>query len=265
MAEGPVTERGALTAPTEIWGVAVRRAEVIGPLAAKDAVGLADADEAAAKLRISRRQVYVLLGRWRAGEGVVSDLLPGRSSGGRGGGRLSGDVETIVREVLRTRYLTRQRRSVAAVCKVITRQCRARGLRAPSRGTVRRRIERLDPVSSVAAREGSEAVRPRQSAGGVPPVVTGLLEQVQIDHTPMDVIVVDERHRLTIGRPYLTVAIGEHTIADLAELFSVSRATVYRVLERHQTSVHRQHPAGSDVLPYLYRTCQGGGLTETAP
>lgn len=30
---------------------------------------------------------------------------------------------------------------------------------------------------------------------------------------------------------------GEHTIADLAELFSVSRATVYRVLERHQTSV----------------------------
>lgn len=26
---------------------------------------------------------------------------------------------------------------------------------------------------------------------------------------------------------------GEHTIADLAELFSVSRATVYRVLERH--------------------------------
>jgi DNA invertase Pin-like site-specific DNA recombinase len=28
--------------------------------------------------------------------------------------------------------------------------------------------------------------------------------------------------------------IGEHTIADLAELFSVSRATVYRVLERAQ-------------------------------
>ena len=30
---------------------------------------------------------------------------------------------------------------------------------------------------------------------------------------------------------------GEHTIADLAELFSVSRATVYRVLERHQKTV----------------------------
>jgi DNA invertase Pin-like site-specific DNA recombinase len=29
---------------------------------------------------------------------------------------------------------------------------------------------------------------------------------------------------------------GEHTIADLAELFAVSRPTVYRVLERHRTS-----------------------------
>jgi DNA invertase Pin-like site-specific DNA recombinase len=29
---------------------------------------------------------------------------------------------------------------------------------------------------------------------------------------------------------------GEHSIADLATLFSVSRATVYRVLERHRSS-----------------------------
>jgi DNA invertase Pin-like site-specific DNA recombinase len=29
---------------------------------------------------------------------------------------------------------------------------------------------------------------------------------------------------------------GSHTIAELAELFSVSRPTVYRVLERHRAS-----------------------------
>jgi DNA invertase Pin-like site-specific DNA recombinase len=29
---------------------------------------------------------------------------------------------------------------------------------------------------------------------------------------------------------------GDHTIADLAELFTVSRPTVYRVLERHRAS-----------------------------
>src|SRR5207302_10438078 len=47
----------------------------------------------------------------------------------------------------------------------------------------------------------------RRTAGGTPPEVTGLLEQVRADHTPIDVIVVDERHRLPVGRPYLT-AIG---------------------------------------------------------
>ena len=63
---------------------------MIRELAAQRVVGLEAADAAAAELGVSRRQVYVLVRRWRAGEGLVSDLLPGTSSGGRGGGRLAG-------------------------------------------------------------------------------------------------------------------------------------------------------------------------------
>jgi putative transposase len=37
------------------------------------------------------------------------------------------------------------------------------------------------------------------------------LEVVQIDHTPVDVIVVDEAHRLPIGGPWLTLAIDVAT------------------------------------------------------
>jgi putative transposase len=208
MADDPVVaERGVLTAPAEAWGLAVRRAEVIRELAAQRVVGLGAADAAASQLGVSRRQLYVLVGRWRAGEGVASDLLPGTSGGGRGGGRLPEEVETVLREVLRSRYLTRQRRTVAAVHREITRECRVRGLRAPSRGTVLRRIARLDPVKTVTAREGRDAARSRRSAGGTPPEIIWLLEQVQADHTPVDMIVVDEQHRLPVGRPYLTIAI----------------------------------------------------------
>ncbi|WP_460520500.1 helix-turn-helix domain-containing protein [Flindersiella endophytica] len=39
-------------------------------------MGLAAVDEAAAELGISRRQVYALVSRWRAGEGMTSDLCP---------------------------------------------------------------------------------------------------------------------------------------------------------------------------------------------
>lgn len=207
MVDGPVVERGVLTASAETWDETVRQAEVIRRLAGQVTVGLAAADAAAAELGISRRQVYGLVTRWRAGEGVVSDLLPSRSSGGRGGARLAGEVEAIVREVLQKRYLTRQRRSVAAIVREIARACRVRGLPGPSRGTVLRRIAQLDPVGAMTAREGRDAARVLRSAGGTPPEITGLLEQVQIDHTPADVIVVDERHRLPIGRPYVTAAI----------------------------------------------------------
>ncbi|KPI10535.1 Resolvase helix-turn-helix domain protein [Actinobacteria bacterium OV450] len=41
-------------------------------------------------------------------------------------------------------------------------------------------------------------------------------------------------------------ATGEHSIADLAELFSVSRATVYRVLDRAST-IH--HPTRDTTEP----------------
>jgi putative transposase len=208
MADEPVAvERGLLTAGAEAWELAVRRAAVIGPLAEQETVGLAAADAAAAELGVSRRQVYELVGRWRAGEGLVSDMLPGSSSGGRGGGRLPDEVEAVIRDVLRTRYLTRQRRRVASVCREITRQCGVRGLRVPSRGAVLRRIAQLDPMRAVSAREGGDAARPLRPAGGVPPGAVDLLEQVQMDHTPVDVIVVDERYRLPVGRPYLTLAI----------------------------------------------------------
>ena len=60
-------------------------------------------------------------------------------------------------------------------------------------------------------REGEKATRPLRSAGGTPPEILDPLQQVQIDHTVMDLIVVDERDREPIGRPYLTVAIDVYS------------------------------------------------------
>src|SRR6266851_516932 len=225
--DSAVVDRGVLPAPAQAWDLAVRRAEVIGRLAERGTVGLQAADVAAAELGVSRRQVYALVRRWRAGEGLASDLLPGVSSGGRGGERLPDEVETVVREVLRTRYLTRQRRTVAAVCREVARECRVRGLPVPSRGTVLRRIARLDPVRAVSAREGGDAARALRSAGGTPPEITGLLGQVQADHTPVDVIVVDERHRWPVGRPYVTAAVdvASRAVAGLVVTLEAPSAT----------------------------------------
>lgn len=121
--------------------------------------------------------------------------------------RLPAEVEAVIREVLRKHYLTRQRKTTAAVHREITRVCRRRGLPSPSLGAIVRRIAGLDPHAETTAREGSDAARSLESAGGRVPPVSGVLEQVQTDHTVVDLIVVDEHHRLPIGRPYVTVAI----------------------------------------------------------
>jgi putative transposase len=71
-----VVERGVLTAPSAAWDLAVLRAEVIRPLAEQGAVGLEAADAAAARLGVSRRQVYVLVSRWRRAAGAVQRPSP---------------------------------------------------------------------------------------------------------------------------------------------------------------------------------------------
>ena len=207
----PIAEQGVATLPDEAWAQALRRTEIIGPLAALEVVGHEAADAAAQALGLSRRQVYVLIRRARQGAGLVTDLARGRSGGGKGKGRLSEPVECIIRELLQKRFLTKQKRSLAVFHREVAQACKAQKLQVPARNTVALRIANLDPLKTTRRREGQDASRRLQGAGGVPPALTAPLEQVQIDHTVIDLIVVDERDRQPIGRPYLTIAIDVFT------------------------------------------------------
>ena len=140
----PLRADGHLTLPSARWDRVLRQAEVIRCLAecADDAGGrgsgcrVATIDEAAAELGVSRRQMYVLLQRFRAGSGRATDLMPASPDGGRGRGRLDYRVEAIVAETIRKRFLSRQKRSVAVIHREIRQACVAQGLLAPSRNTV---------------------------------------------------------------------------------------------------------------------------------
>ncbi|MGW9567013.1 DNA-binding domain-containing protein [Prescottella equi] len=164
-AEGTaVTESGVWAASDSDWSVARERFAVIAPLAAADVVGAVAASEAAARLGISRRHVYTLIDRCRRGSGVVSDLLPGSSSGGRGRSRLSVEVDELVAELLRKAYLKRQKPSLAVVYRQITRACRQQGLAVPARNTVAARVAALHPGRVARSRNGPDAARVVQAA-----------------------------------------------------------------------------------------------------
>jgi putative transposase len=243
---GRIVARGQLTMSDAAWEQARSRASVIGLLAARGTTGIAAADRAATELGISRRQVYVLLGRYRQGSGLVTDLAVRRSTGGKGGNRLPEPVEEIIRDLIRRRFLIRQKRSVAALHREIARACAMRGLKAPTRNTVARRISMLNPVEVARRREGADAARPLQDAGGDVPAVGSILNQVQIDHTVIDVVIVDERERRSIGRPYLTVAIDVHSRTLLGMVVTLEPPSAMSV------GLCLAHAAG-DKRPWLER------------
>ena len=63
------------------------RASVVRELAAQRVVSLGDADAAAARLGVSRRQVYVLVGRWRLARDLSRTcVLALPAAGGAAGG-----------------------------------------------------------------------------------------------------------------------------------------------------------------------------------
>lgn len=240
----PIREPGTLTMPDELWDRTKSVSAVIGPLAARTVVGRAAVDAAAAALGVSRRQVYVLIKRRRDGSGLLTDLAPGRSSGGKGTARLSEEVEDLVRMMVRQQFLTRQKRTLASVYRDIAAACRARQLPVPARNTVERRIRALNPVEVGRRRGGPDAVRSLQSAGDEVPAVGTILERVQIDHTVIDVIVVDERERRPIGRPYLTVAIDVYSRCIIGMVVTLEAPSAVSV------GLCLAH-AGTDKRPWL--------------
>ena len=110
--------------------------------------------------------------------------------------------------MIKQRYLHKQKRSVQKICEEVAARCREQGVDAPHPNTIRRRIAKLPPQWKVRCREGlrqaDETFGPRD---GQYPQPTRPFEDMQIDHTKVDIILVDEVHRQPIGRPWITVAI----------------------------------------------------------
>jgi putative transposase len=190
------------------WREAQRRAEVIRPLAGLERRPRHLVLAAAAALGLAERQTYTLIHRCQNAGGDLTALLPGRSNGGRARPRVETAGEAVLREIIRELYLKPQKPTAASVVREVTGRCAAQGLCPPSPATIRRRLKAL-PLADL-RRRGEEHPEAKPVHGHAPPA-RHPLDLVQVDHTPMDLIVVDPIDREPIGRPWLTVAIDTYS------------------------------------------------------
>jgi putative transposase len=140
--------------------------------------------------------------------GRISSLVPTCQSGGRGQNRLNAEVEAVIQATIEEIYLNEQKPSMQHTCNEVHRRCRNAGFEPPHANTVRNRIAQRSDQEKLKRREGSKAFCDRYTPlQGCFPGADWPLAVVQIDHTPIDIILVDDLHRRPVGRPWMTLAI----------------------------------------------------------
>jgi putative transposase len=193
---------------SEAWEIAKHRESVIKPLSQLSACSLSIAEEAGKQLELSWRQIYKLINRYRNSGNKLTSLLPNKSSGGKDKGRLNNTIEAVIQTAIDEYYLSKQKNKISLVVEEVRRYCRFNNLKAPADMTIRSRINRLVNKDVVTKRISKQSAEQQYSPIiGSFPDTPYPLAVLQMDHTPVDLIIVDEYHRKPIGRPYLTIAI----------------------------------------------------------
>ena len=233
--------------PHELWQIACAREAVIRPLAARRRVGRDEVTNAATSLGIRRAYLYRLLSAYRQ-RPQTSTLIPQHRGRAHQTRMLDAKVEAVVQAAIKDLYLTRERPRFSDLMKDVRARCHADKLDAPDYRTVQRRVQEIDAHTATAARHGGKRAR-EQFGTSLPQNRPGdPLAFVEIDHTPVDVIVVDERNRMPLGRPWLSIAIdvatrmvaGFHLSFDAPSALSVAIVLTHAVLPKESWLAERQ-------------------------
>lgn len=195
----------------EKWQTAQFRLSVIRPYLESDNPTRELAEELAGNAGVHTATFYRWVERYRQA-GHLSGLVPDSRGRNRGQTGLAPEQEEIVNDAIERVYLTPERRPPGDVLHEVGKLCRRAGIEPPHDNTVRNRLAQI-PERVCLRRRGFreraankfEPIKGSTEPGSCP------LEFTQIDHTPFDAIVVDEEHRLPLGRPWVTMQIDVQT------------------------------------------------------
>jgi len=196
---------------TAEWEEACRREEAIRRFVQRRADGSQGppVKELARELDLSRATTYRMIKSFEAGCTVTS--LLGRSPGRpRGHLVLDPKREALIRETIESFYLKPTKPTIARLVQEIRTRCLALGLAPPNWRTVKARVVDLD-LRAKARKRGEVALLKLTLAVPGEYRASRPLEIVQIDHTKVDLIVVDEQTREPLDRPWITIAMDVFT------------------------------------------------------
>ncbi len=188
------------------WNKALKRYEIIKPALNKRG-NLDVIKDISKNHNVSIPTIY----RWIAlfdETGLVSSLAGKKRNANLGKSRLTPFQDEIITDKIHSVYLNKSRKSITKTIREIHLACSHAGIKPPHANTIRNRIKNISDEEQVRKRLGlQEAKYKFEPIKGHYTDAKYPLSIVQIDHTPVDIILVDEKYRKPFKRPWLTLAI----------------------------------------------------------
>lgn len=246
-----IDKRIALSANDEGYEIAIKRLEYVS--------ATLDLPNTRSKLIPVIEETWIKLGRignapdpatvirWKNiysnnGEASIS-LLDKHLDKGNRRGRYCFEVEGLVSDAIEKVYLRRERGAISDVLDCAKQYVmdendlrgKLRQLQLPSLALVKRMIGDINAYDVCVARYGREYARKAFRSVIQNRITYSPLERAEIDHTKLDLFVLDGNTGMPLGRPWLTVCIDDYTRCVLG--FSISfeppsNLTVQRCLKQ---------------------------------
>lgn len=254
--ENSYTHRDLSDLSDSDWKEMERRFEAIRPILNK---GSREEIEACAKEAGVHYTTAYQWARNYMSTGTLTGILPRKRGRAKGEIRIEQQAEQIIQKAIEEHYLKKIKPSVQYVINVVLSECQKKNIDPPSKNTIRNRIGQIDEYKRAKRRGNDSDTRtkfeptPGEFKADYP------LQIVQIDHTKMDVIIVDEETRQPIGRPFITVAIdiysrmitGYHLSLDAPSGLSVAMCVANSILPKKEWLMQMDIDSNWDVWGFM--------------
>lgn len=205
----PVPIQTDITLLDEKYKDIARRIEIIKPLIFDTNRTKKAVEDQAKKYNINPTTIYRWIKKYTNSGGDWRSLLPNKRK--RKNSNFSSQVENIINQELCDFNRSRTKISQSAIYENIKAKCIIEGYQPPSYVTIHRRIARLPAKQRYGKQGGFIRNEIQQSVRGKLPVGIKPLDIIQMDHTLLDIWLVDQQYLKPLGRPYLTLAVDTYS------------------------------------------------------
>ncbi|NKF24383.1 Mu transposase C-terminal domain-containing protein [Solimonas marina] len=193
--------------------------------------GRAELTELGSPLGLKWRQMQRYLYAYLA-DPTLRALIPASRGRKLGSSVLSQEQLRIISSEIDKAKKTATHVSLSEIERHIKKKCTLEGVKIPSRSSIARRVRLQGVHLKLRRKHGVSVAADKIARYAKTHQVKGVLKEVQIDHTPVDILVVDSNRQYVLGRPWLTLVVdvcsrsvlGFYLSFDAPSIVSVARA-----------------------------------------